>query len=586
MCGVLYAIARDGHLPIADLQSISTEFIAPRGPDHRQEFCSKSEYACQSVLSIQSSPGYPADQGQLGSKNFILFNGEIYDPALNLGQTSDTEKLYQSFLSDSLPVYLRHIDGMYAVITVKKWFAASLDKYLGIVDIYRDPVGEKHIYYWHSDSYFIAASSPGAIAEFIKCVSYLTLNHSQLYSYFSTRHYISPLELPFDGIRQLLPGEHLQFKSETWKFTTAINSSTVDLLDESKFSYLSDISLSLYMSNLDACFREVSSAFHNSDLTLCNAFTISGGIDSTIASFYLDQVSTCAKSARESFTCRFGDKDQSSLDGKKYSKKIGLENHYWVDVNTPQYVEALRKSIRALAAPVHSHSLPSSRLLAEFVSTRPHRVLYGGEGADELFLGYQTYADLLLNEKISKSSSSNYSKIIDIFDDYSTPYTHFVDQLYSQVFDRFMSFRMTPKEAEIKSNALIDFMVQLPMVGLSASDAVISECGIEYRTPFTRKKLVEFAINSPVNKLIRHAGNDVLSKYPLRELFKKHIDQRILPKMGFSGFPNESMDYLGLLTDWRVFELLPLVKKLWGRDRATNWKIINIEWFLRVWDVH
>ena len=145
---------------------------------------------------------------------------------------------------------------------------------------------------------------------------------------------------------------------------------------------------------------------------------------------------------------------------------------------------------------------------------------------------------------------------------------------------------MTPKESEIKSNALIDFMVQLPMVGLSASDAVISECGIEYRTPFTRKKLVEFAINSPVNKLIRHAGNDVLSKYPLRELFKKHIDQRILPKMGFSGFPNESMDYLGLLTDWRVFELLPLVKKLWGRDRATNWKIINIEWFLRVWDVH
>ena len=42
------------------------------------------------------------------------------------------------------------------------------------------------------------------------------------------------------------------------------------------------------------------------------------------------------------------------------------------------------------------------------------------------------------------------------------------------------------------------------------------------------------------------------------------------------------MNYLGLLTDWRVFELLPLVKKLWGRDRATNWKIINIEWFLRV----
>ena len=175
-----------------------------------------------------------------------------------------------------------------------------------------------------------------------------------------------------------------------------------------------------------------------------------------------------------------------------------------------------------------------------------------GRGAIFIFR-ISTYADLLLNEKYLRVLS-NYSKIIDIFDDYSTPYTHFVDQLYSQVFDRFMSLE-TPKEAEIKSNAMADFMVQLPMVGLSASDAVISECGIEYRTPL-QEKLVEFAINSPVNKLIRHAGNDVLSKYPLRELFKNNRST-YFAKDGFFRLPNERW-ISRLPTDWRVFELLPL----------------------------
>ena len=94
----------------------------------------------------------------------------------------------------------------------------------------------------------------------------------------------------------------------------------------------------------------------------------------------------------------------------------------------------------------------------------------------------------------------------------------------------------------------------------------------------------EFAPRPLQEKLIKEIQEVQITKSPLKSLFSQYIDEAIHPKVGFSGYPNETVTYLGSLRDWRVFEQLPLLRSLWGKDRATNWKIINIEWFLRVWE--
>ena len=95
--------ARDGHLPIADLQSISTESNARSRPSSGVLF--KSEYACHQYyqFSLPQVTQRIRANSEVKTLSFLM---EKYMIQLNLGQTSDTEKLYQSFLSDSLPVYL------------------------------------------------------------------------------------------------------------------------------------------------------------------------------------------------------------------------------------------------------------------------------------------------------------------------------------------------------------------------------------------------------------------------------------------------------------------------------------------------
>ena len=73
------------------------------------------------------------------------------------------------------------------------------------------------------------------------------------------------------------------------------------------------------------------------------------------------------------------------------------------------------------------------------------------------------------------------------------------------------------------------------MVGLTASDTVIADCGVEYRTPY-RTQLLKFALNSPLQKLI-NTSIYPRPKYPLGELFKKNENKILILRLVFLDFP-------------------------------------------------
>ena len=193
MCGFLYAIGRNSPIPQNELQEIARQFIAPRGPTRRIEFSSQNEYICQSILSIQSDPCVPSNTGQLGSDQFILYNGEIFSQDGCQDQVDDTQLLNDLSKSKELKDYLPSFDGMFAIAEVFTNADMPNSRHGLYRDIWlhRDLSGEKHLYYWFNEKLFLASSSPGAIGKLLQSLGLLKIDESELIQYILRRHYIS-----------------------------------------------------------------------------------------------------------------------------------------------------------------------------------------------------------------------------------------------------------------------------------------------------------------------------------------------------------------------------------------------------------
>ena len=96
----------------------------------------------------------------------------------------------------------------------------------------------------------------------------------------------------------------------------------------------------------------------------------------------------------------------------RLSKEYYKFNHFKVDCSLESYTSRLKNSIEILSSPINTHSIPSASLVVEAAQKNGNIIIYGGEGADESFLGYETYK--LKNNKFSDynriCNSRNFSK--------------------------------------------------------------------------------------------------------------------------------------------------------------------------------
>ena len=108
---------------------------------------------------------------------------------------------------------------------------------------------------------------------------------------------------------------------------------------------------------------------------------------------------------------------------------------------------------------------------------------------------------------------------------------------------------------------------------------------VESRSLFLRKDVIKFALNLPLKfKINLSSKNNLGTKVLLKKLFIKYFSKKlILPKQGFSGFPNETMKKLGKFENFRLKKILKMGKNLdlkkISNNREVNWKIINLEHF-------
>jgi asparagine synthetase B (glutamine-hydrolysing) len=570
MCGIAAVVLNPNSsktLPLTLIESARQE-ISPRGPSSQEYFYDPYLFAVQSTLAIQS---VPTDISTVANKKFsgVLYNGELYSFPSLTNQT-DTEFIQRSFLSNGARslAFLRECSGMYSACAISSHENATH------IEALVDPSGEKHLFYYFDKNLFIISSTASFVLRTLKELNIqIEFNHRSFISYLLTRH-LTSCETFVKGLNLSMPGDHFFFDSHNWSFTVK-KANPLDFVSPSLYSQLNALSYQEYCEYLSFSLKSALSEMlskTSKHVNTCSVF--SGGVDSSLISVYLRSLTTSNSSL---YTLTFGDSDKCALRAGSLIHQLygNTDNYHSISTDLSSYAESYFRSIHLLCSPVTTHSLPSSHILSRQVSLRSSKpcVLYGGEGADELFGGYSYYLNLLFDTSALPQQYSFNCSNDKTLDNLIHPSE--ISKFFRDSFDLYRSLGCTVGQSNARSSMASDYFYQCNSVGFLSSDIAGSDHGIESRSLFAHQSIIQFALSSPTKHIFGPDASNPVPKSPLNSLFVSAFKQDPLPKQGFGGFPNQLSCFNSNYMLMERFVPSSISKSLASDSRSYEWKIIN-----------
>jgi len=305
----------------------------------------------------------------------VIFNGEIYNyRELRAGLSSrghdfrtasDTEVLVHLY-EERGELFAEELDGIFAF--------ALFDRKKKRLLLGRDQVGVKPLYYALFEGGLLFGSEPKALLSF----KGFNPSHDRQAAalYFQMEYFPAPLT-PFREMRKLLPGHMLvvsspgdaaEKKYNFWKFEDLSRASEEEAAAKTREAVLSSVSAQLM-----------------SDVPL--GVFLSGGVDSACVA--------AAMKARgadiRSFSIGFEDRDfDESRHAKAAAEHLGTAHSERIFTEKEMLAE-VPEILSSMDEPLADPSVFPTAILSKF-ARRSVTVALGGDGGDELFCGYPTYA--------------------------------------------------------------------------------------------------------------------------------------------------------------------------------------------------
>jgi len=421
----------------------------------------------------------------------ILFNGEIYNHkelrkkiGLSFLTESDTETILKGYEKFGAKIF-EMLDGMFAVVIY--------DTHKDTFVIARDYFGIKPLYYYHDKHYLILSSDIASINEIVQ-------TEIDTDSILEWKVFRSPLpgKTFFKNIHSIMPGTmkvfHKNTKPKTKYFWNLEPSNLafsevdiIDLLSESISNHLMTDTVPVTL--------------------------LSGGIDSSIVTIF--------SGIKEAYSVGFKDLNEFTI-AEETSKLLGIDLKK-VTINQDEYSSLFEKLIRLKKAPL---LVPNEILIHKVSIAMPNstKVFLTGEGADELFFGYdQIFSDV--NQGV-----------IGTLDQFIERYRY----SETKVTDRFYNYLTKMKENKSMMEFLEDFFIFFHLgVLLDRMDFSSMSASKEARVPFVTKKLFNYMYRRPYSvRGSLNAPKKILRKELLERGFE-HITRQ--KKIGFTTFnPNLS----------------------------------------------
>lgn len=382
MCGIFGWVSYQKGLNSEDLRNAkdATGLLSHRGPDHQGEWNDSNVFMGHrrlSIIDLSEAANQPfADPT---GRYIISYNGEVYNylevkaqlqqaGGWNFHTTSDTEVLLYALMQWGTNVLTR-CDGMFA--------AALHDRVTGEHLLFRDPLGQKPLYYSVTIDGVVYASELRAL---LALPNFRWRISRDAFARFIMQGYYGWDETPIVNIHKLLPGHVLRVTREGahieqyWRSLPGDNELLIDKTEAlAKFSELFG----------ESCVRAM-----RSDVPY--GIFLSGGIDSSLVLSFCHEANPNVQSVAVGMS--EPDYDESAK-ATLVSSQLGIVNHKTIVMTSQSVEQELAEVLKSSDEP---HADPGY-VNAYFLSRQARAtmtVALAGDGGDELFSGYAPFAGL------------------------------------------------------------------------------------------------------------------------------------------------------------------------------------------------
>lgn len=596
MCGIA-GFAGDG-----DEQSLKkmAETLRHRGPDDDGFYFEDGVglgFRRLSIIDLSTGgqPIFNEDKSVV-----VVFNGEIYNfeelrrelsPRHNFYTKTDTEVIVHLY-EESGEKCFEKLNGMFAI--------SIWDKRNKKLVLARDRMGKKPLYYFWDGKNFIFGSELKAIKAhpaFFAELDLPSLNKYLLYEYVPSPHSI------FKNTQKLLPGNYLVLKDGR------INA---EYFWNTAFGGREDATEKEMLEKLDGLIEDAVKIRLVSDVPL--GVFLSGGLDSSAVAYYAQKNSS---SKINTFSIGF---DDQSFDESGYAKCVAdfLGTNHHADILTSRQAQELVPAISDfLDEPLADASIIPTYFLSKF-ARQSVTVALGGDGGDELFMGYPTYLAhrfCAIYERLPKFLRKNILEALIArmpvslnnmsFDFKAKRFIgglgarpEYRNQIWLGAFGREERAKLFQPEiwnelesqnefedidretATIAAEPSINKIIKLYQKHYLADEVLVKvdrasmASSLEVRAPLLDYRLVDFMNSVPFDKKMKN----LRTKYLLKRLMAGKLPDKIInrSKQGF-GVP---------LAKWFKNELKPFVLDVLGRERIVAGGLFNYNYIEKILDEH
>ena len=566
-----------------------------RGPDFTDYFKSENYSVSHNRLAI-IDPESRSNQ-PFRFKNLILsFNGEIYNflelkeklksKGYNFSTNSDTEviiKLFYEYEEESF----KFLSGIFAL--------SIYDSIKNKIYLIRDQVGVKPLYY-----YFDSKNNKFAYSSLIKPLLLISdekkLNNEAI-KYYANFSRNDLRETFYKNIFKVLPGEIVIFENNRFYKKNFLSFDFEKKFEKKEFK------------------NDIKSFFSKqfiSDVPV--ALSLSGGIDSNII---FNELLEKKKKQFKCYSVFFKGSQKYSRDFN-YAKNLCQINDVKfepVEVSFENFIDNFEKIVDIVEEPVANTNSISNLILSEKID---EKVLFSGDGGDEIFTGYDKYRSIYFLNLISKLNflknssftfrNKNLSRVSikdsrEMFLSFSeqnmSKNQDYVYRNYQKVnskdLDKILNHSKSITDNPRLANVMlheIDTWLQNDI--LLRNDKIYANSGIEVRVPFLDKNVVEKYL---MIKEFHKYGIFFRYKNLLKKFFYKETKYSMKSKSGFNSpfaswlrvelfeFANEILDknYYDSSDILDLEECKNLLKQ--HKNNYTNpfliWSLISLQVFLK-----
>lgn len=519
------------------------EKIVHRGPDDENHYIDDKMALGFRRLSIIDINGGRQPMFNEDKTKILVFNGEIYNAAelrIKLiknghifANNSDSEVLLHGYEEYDSEI-LTKLRGMFSFVIY--------DKKNSVLFGARDLFGIKPFYYYLNENNFIFGSE---IKSFLPHPSFVKQLNLTALEHFLSFQYSVGNQTFFKNVFKLAPAHFFKYDLKTKKLKIKRYFSLNLEPDNS-------LTLDEWVNKIDIVFQNSVNAHKISDVEISSL--LSSGIDSSLIA--------ASANVSKTFTVGFANNGYSEIKyAEKFSEQIKIKN-YSKKITEKEFFSIFPKIQYHMDEPLADASAVALFFACQ-TAAKHVKVILSGEGADEIFGGYNIYKDPIDNrifEKIPFFIRSLIAKIASLFKqrrgiNYLIRHGTKLENRFignANIFDyksrnkliNFPAYAQSPSEFlkplynqvadfdDVTKMQFIDLNTWLVGDILQKADKMSMANSIELRVPFLDKKVFELARRIPTKFKV----NKKNTKFALRQYAQNKLPEFIAQKKKL-GFP-------------------------------------------------